>query len=68
MRGYVDAGTLDPTETMSGEEALPPGGGVTGFVPNPAIAPLGNPATPKLTGVLKLTSESTITVVVAAEP
>jgi hypothetical protein len=68
IRGYVPVATLDPIETMRGEEAFPPGGGVTGFVPNPATAPLGIPATPKLTGELKLSIDSTITVVVAAVP
>lgn len=68
IRGYVPIATTDPIEIISGDEALPPGEGVTGFVPNPATAPLGNPATPKLTGELKLSIDSTITVVVAAVP
>ena len=68
MRGYVEAGTLEPTEIIRGDEALPPSGGVTGFVPKPATAPLGNPETPKFTGELKLTIELTITVVVPVEP
>jgi hypothetical protein len=41
---------------------------VTGFVPNPAIAPLGKPETLKVTGELKLSIESMITVVVPEEP
>jgi len=53
---------------MSGEEALPPAGGVTGLVPKPAIAPAGGPVTDKLTGELKLSKEATITVVVPEEP
>lgn len=55
-------------DKMSGEEALPPAGGVTGLVPKPAIAPAGNPITDKLTGELKLSREVTITVVVPEEP
>jgi hypothetical protein len=68
MSGYVDAGTLEPTEIIRGDEAVPPSGGVTGFVPKPATAPLGNPETPKFTGELKLSNELTMTVVVPAEP
>lgn len=68
IRGYVPVATLDPTEMMRGEEALPPRGGVTGFVPKPATAPLGNPASPKLTGELKLSIDAIIRVVVAAVP
>jgi cyanophycinase-like exopeptidase len=41
---------------------------VTGLVPNPAIAPLGNPETAKVTGELKLIMDETTAVVVPEDP
>ena len=67
VSGYTPAPTVPGTKTVSADDAVPPGDGVTGFALKDAVIP-DDAENDRVTGESKLLNEPTMTFALPDEP